>query len=304
MHQMPDFGVSTFWLPAISTEEAIEKALEEGFNTFEVTTSSLGIVGYPASPNAGVDIQECNDSFRKKLSELLKDFSSATVHACHFGVNIASVNQNTRKASWDRYLEAIQFGADIGAKTVTFQPGYRERQVDNPIETLERNIAFAKEAVKLAKRLGITIGFQNLPAGAPGSMNSREMLSRVFEAVSDPTLGLLFDTAWAIKERPLSSTNITSDFILPWFEAFVNRIIKLHIHGVLAWNPTGYLHHQPLWQDNCHDFPLLVSHIKLNGMESVPMIFKIVGKDAETALRLSKQGFRFLADLFGDTEDP
>jgi len=298
MGKIPDFGVSTFWLPAISTEEAIEKALDAGFGAFELTTSRLGIVGYPAAPTAGVDLHECSDGARKRLASLLRGFSSVTVHACHFGVNIASVNQNTRNASWDRYFETIQFGADIGAKTVTFQPGFRERQVDDPMETVERNISFGIEAVKLAKGLGITLGYQNLPAGTGGPMNSQNMLFMILDAVDDSAFGLLFDSAWAVKERPLGSKDITTDYILPWIDTFRDKIIKLHVHGVLAWNPLGYLHHQPLWQDNCHDFPLLVSHIKAKGLEDIPVIFKIVGRDVETALRLSLEGFRYLADLY------
>jgi sugar phosphate isomerase/epimerase len=297
MDHRPEFGVSTFWLQGISIEEAIERSLKQGFTAFEVTTSSLGIVGFPAKPSAGVDLFSCDKEARKVLREALSPFSSVSVHACHFGVNIASVNSDTRKASWERYFETIKFAADIGAEIVTFQPGFRERQVDEQMETVERNIEFSKEAVKLAQELGLVLGFQNLPAGARGPMNSKAMLNEIFREVDDPALGLLFDPAWAIKERALSSTDMTGEFILPWFEELGLKIIKLHVHGILACNPFGYLHHQPLWQDNCHDFPLLVSYIKRYSPR-VPLIFKIIGRDADTALRLAKEGLDYLGGLF------
>ena len=213
--------------------------------------------------------------------------------------------QNT--SAWANMIEArdgpppgwavAKFAADIGAEIVTFQPGYRERQVDEQMETVERNIEFSKEAVKLARELGLVLGYQNLPAGARGPMNSKAMLNEIFREVDDPALGLLFDPAWAIKERALSSTDMTAEFILPWFEELGLRIIKLHVHGILACNPFGYLHHQPLWQDNCHDFPLLVSYIKRYSPH-VPLIFKIIGRDADTALRLAKEGLDYLGGLF------
>jgi sugar phosphate isomerase/epimerase len=297
LNDKPDFGVSTFWLQGVSTEEAIERALRAGFSAFEVTTSSLGIVGFPAKPSAGVDLDVCNKDARKRLKKLLSAFSSVSVHACHFGVNIASVNKDTRKASWGRYLETMRFASDIGAELVTFQPGFRERQVDIQRKTVERNIEFSKEAVKLAKELGLVLGFQNLPAGARGPMNSKAMLSEIFREVDDPSLGLLFDPAWAIKERALSSADMTGEFIRPWFEELGSKMIKIHVHGVLACNPFGYLHHQPLWQDNCHDFPLLISYIKRYSPH-VPIIFKIIGRDADTALRLAKEGSGYLNSLF------
>ena len=298
MGKKPDIGISTFWLQGISTEEAIEKALRNGFTAFEVTTSTLGIVGFPAAPSAGVDLHARGDSDRKRLGELLKGFSSVSVHASHFGVNIASINEDARSASWGQYFETIGFASDIGAQIVTFQPGFRERQVDEQMETVEKNVAFAKEAVKLVRESGLLLGFQNIPGGMRGPMDSKAMLGEIFKEVGDPALGLLFDTAWAIKERALSSKNMTSDFILPWFEEFGSRIIKLHIHGVLACNPFGYLHHQPLWQDNCHDFPLLANYIRKYSPDNVPITLKIIGRDADTALHLSKEGLDYLISLF------
>lgn len=272
-------GVSSFWMPGVSLEEAINLASAKGFKSFEVVPADFqGVVGYPYTmTSAGVWLRTCSKERRSNLIKRLKEnFKIVTVHAPHLGVNIASINHGWREESIRQYIECIEFARDLGSSIVTFHPGGKTWGFNqDPKEIIQYNIEFGKKAIEYAEEYDMKMGYE---VTAPF-----ETVREIINGIASKRFGLNLDlghaAAFAARGGPSP---------LKWIEEFKDKIVEVHVHDFLSdWScgvgPDAGGAHQPLGRGNVIDWSDVIKALKDAGFQG-PFICEILAKDAPSML--------------------
>jgi len=220
-----------------------------------------------------------------------------TVHANHFGLNIAHDNNGIRAESIRQYWLAAHLAVDVGARALTFHPGFVSRAGSDPAVVLERNVAFFAEIATFCEREGIVAGVENVGSvRASGMLGlAQSELLDLIDAVGSPAFGLLLDVGWAIKTHAgkLRGRNAVEAIIEPWCELFRDRIVEVHLHGCMPTGPFEVVHHVAL----SDDLTLRPDALRqqLRSMKPMPLVFEIMASQADDVVRLAAQDADLLA---------
>ncbi len=135
----PKFSLNPF-------EESLKK-VEKEFNGWEILAEKYH-----------------NLDHRAKIKDALSTTDiEVQVHAPLNDINIASINEEMRKASVQEVKKSIELGSTIGAKIVTVHPGlYSPLSVywDGATDTAKKSL---RELQKYAEEMGVTLALENLP---------------------------------------------------------------------------------------------------------------------------------------------
>ena len=149
---------------------------------------------------------------------------SYSVHAPHYDLNIAGLNDRIRLESLRQSIEAVQFAAEIEAELVVLHPGKRTT-IEAPDEVyLKRSIESIKEVCKEAEELGLRIGLENMDVKRVHFANKPEILLSILEGVNSANMGITFDVAHA------NTCMRPADFLRP----IVDKVIHVHLSDNLG----------------------------------------------------------------------
>ena len=292
MHQLDDqLGVSTCWMPSRGETlfEAIEMAKDKGFKAFEIVPEVTPRFGHPHQVmSIGFYPGDVDKKFVEALTEAVADFSLVTVHSPNVDLNIASINPGIRQESTRQFLELIKLAHRIGANPVTFHHGQSSPNVNIDKREFERivkcNIEFAFQALELAERYDLQLGYENL--GGSTIPVEKVLLETTLERIGNPRFGLNLD----IGHLPLVGGEPKE-----WIAQFGPFIKEVHLHGTYYRGDRDLplINHSPLEMEEQFDFKEIVEHLKQEGF-SGPMIFEIFAKDIATYLEFSQSGKELL----------
>jgi len=292
MHQLDDqLGVSTCWMPSRGETlfEAIEMAKDKGFKAFEIVPEVTPRFGHPHQVmSIGFYPNDVDKKFVEALTEAVADFSLVTVHSPNVDLNIASINPGIRQESTRQFLELIELAHRIGANPVTFHHGQSSPNVNIDKREFERivkcNIEFAFQALELAERYDLQLGYENL--GGSTIPVEKVLLETTLERIGNPRFGLNLD----IGHLPLVGGEPKE-----WIAQFGPFIKEVHLHGTYYRGDRDLplINHSPLEMEEQFDFKEIVEYLKQEGF-SGPMIFEIFAKDIATYLEFSQSGKELL----------
>jgi len=123
-----------------------------------------------------------------------------TVHASFYDINLASLNPLIREASERQLLECLRLAYDLGAQTLVVHPG--ELPADYPLSLLpvarENLITGLRQALKLAKELGVALALENKARGRNrGLIQSPQDHLNLVEALNSTHCKVAFDAGHA-----------------------------------------------------------------------------------------------------------
>ena len=203
-------GVSTLCLRGMDLDEAIERTIEAGFSTFEITPITYG------GPEAFSEA-DCS-ALREKLSA----FGLVTVHSSGMG-NICSDDASERDLARARYVDMLRFAETIGGGVVTFHPGQVEQGSTKETEHAD-NVSFGKDLLDAANMDLLTLGYELFDP-------------RVAKEIGDPSFGVIFDVGHASR---LSMETDTDD-VINLIDELADQVVQFHIHGMGEENKRDHL---------------------------------------------------------------
>jgi sugar phosphate isomerase/epimerase len=287
-------------MPGVSLEEAIDLVREAGFQVFEVVTGGFdGVVGSPAVDSPGVWPRALDSVAVDRLRKRLAVFDEVVVHAGHLDVNIASDNPGIREESVQQYLQTFDLGVALGARRITFHPGFPSRINSHPDKVIARCVEFGRLVARRAADQGVLCGYENvgtIPGTSMGGLTQDQLLV-VLEAVGSSVFGLHFDVGWAVRTGGILSGGKATETVLEsWLQRFKGRIVSVHLHGVLATTPFGVLHHIPVHLDNVVDYTALMQMLA-EAAPGCPIVFEPLARHAREAIALSQKDLAFLSSI-------
>jgi sugar phosphate isomerase/epimerase len=282
-------------MPGVSLEKAIDLVRRAEFRVMEIISGSFGsVVGVPALESPGVRLSEYSVEARARLRRQVADFDEVIVHAHSLDLNIASDNAGVRGESVRQYLDVLDFGAELGAKRVTFHPGSPSRPNSAPDAVVSRCIEFAHRARDRAASHGLQAGFENVGGHGMGTGGlTLSQFREILDAVGPP-FGLHFDLGWSVRRtHPAPGQDLMATIVRPWFQVFHQRIVAVHLHGVMATAPFGILHHMPVHMDNLLDYREVMALLRASA-PGCPLVFEPLMRSAEEAVAASLRDVQLL----------
>ena len=281
-------GISSRFLPD-EHERLMDLACESGFGVFELSVGNFGAHD-PRWPRT------CDAVARERLRESLRCFSCVILRATTGGLNIASINPGQRDESIRQYLECIEFARDIGAHIVSFCPGTQTWGfVSDPRDIVDRNVAFAAEALGRVEGRGPKLAF--LSAGM-----SLEDMSAIMTAIDRDTFGVdLCVGSLAVEGGVPADANELTDRVLSWVEALRQSLAVVRLSGVHQRWHTDRLAGCPFEMNTCLDFAAIVR--KLGRIDyRGPLVLDIAAPDAASVVRHCETAMAELARLYSELE--
>lgn len=201
-------------------EKVIALACEAGFECFELSVGQFGATE-PGWPRTLLEKPETKDRLRDRLGS----FSRVIIRATEEGLNIASINPGQRSESIRQYLESLDLARDLGAEVVSFQPGGPTPGfVSDPRDIVDKNIAFAKQALKLPGSMNMV--FQSVGIGLPE-------MEAVMAGLDSDVFGVdLWAGALAAQGGPPANEMEPTNRVLTWIDTLTDRIKLVHLSGV------------------------------------------------------------------------
>jgi sugar phosphate isomerase/epimerase len=114
----------------------------------------------------------------------------------HLRANVASFDDEERRADIDRIVRHMDISAKLGVKIVTIHPGrfFGEPAEEDAARVRELNVEGFREIRQRAEELDLAIGLENLGKHNPST--AAEMLDLI-DAIDRPGIGVTFDTSHA-----------------------------------------------------------------------------------------------------------
>jgi len=169
--------------------------------SLDYTLDSLERIGakkiefYAVYPHFHIDDVELEDI--KVLKEKLKhhhlEVSCITPEQCLYPVNIAAKDVVARLRSLDVFKKTIQFGAELGARTIVALAGYGTLDEDDTY-VWTRSIDSMGLLGEFAKAHGMLIVLETSPRAYTTTHNSKDVI-RMIEQVGSPAISGMVDTA-------------------------------------------------------------------------------------------------------------
>ena len=259
-------GSSTFMMTDQPFAQTIAMLAQDGFGLECVPAYTGSLNGMPHG-SRGLD----PDTWRtvlagRDLAELkgrLSEVPFVTVHAAMSGkhTRVSSRNDDERRIGTERCLDAVRFGAAIGARNVTFHVGptgarfFEERAAERRLL-----IDFCRRAADLAGELGVTVGTEIFDY-------------QLIDEIGAANFGVLFDIGHAANVLPGSGPDDCADRVMELLQEAGDRIIQFHVHGV-RWDGRHLGDHVSLALNECIDYRRVVSHVKQRRIRA-PWIFEM-----------------------------
>jgi len=149
------------------------------------------ITGITTIRKLGLDCMELEFvqgvKMKEEMAEKVKEHSKElgivlTAHAPYF-INLNSKDSKKLKASMDRIIETARIGMLCGAKSITFHPGFMEK--DPPSEVLKRIVKAIKKIEEEMEEKGIVMDIRPETTGKPSQFGS---LSETLELCAETGL--------------------------------------------------------------------------------------------------------------------
>ena len=147
-----NFGFSTFFYPHYSLDKAIEKIIDAGVRTIEITYDLPHIA-------------ETDNQIVKKIEEWKKEGIEFSLHGPIFEVNIGSLFPEIRKQSMQRYKKAILFASKNNIDPIVVHPGYtmlNGKSESLAQKTKEFFFDDLRELCRMASNFEITLALENV----------------------------------------------------------------------------------------------------------------------------------------------
>jgi sugar phosphate isomerase/epimerase len=139
------------------------------------------------------------------------------VHAPLSDINISSFSEKVRRASVAEVVEAIQVGAELGARCVTFHPGLMSPTASlDPARIQQLAKASTKEIGKAGKEHGMPLAIENMPRMKYGAFGRPQEL---LECIEGTEVGICFDAGHAF------TAGTIDDFL-----ELTPRFVNVHLH--------------------------------------------------------------------------
>jgi len=156
------------------------------------------ITGITTIKKLGLDCMELEFvqgvKMKEEMAEKVKERSKElgivlTAHAPYF-INLNSKDPKKLKASMDRIIETARIGMYCGARSITFHPGFMEK--DPPSEVLKRIVKAIKKIKEELNERGIDMDIRPETTGKPSQFGS---LSETLELCAETGLMPCIDFA-------------------------------------------------------------------------------------------------------------
>jgi len=200
-----------------------------------------GVVQGRISPEVYLDgrwLDEASETELRGLgSRLAGEGLGVTVHGPFMDLSPGAVDEVVRRATADRFRQAIEAAALLGARAIVLHADYDDRRFDDDVDIwLGQSMKTWPEIVSIAGDAGIAIAAENIFETGP------EPLGRLVEAVGSPDFGLCLD----VGHLNIFSKASDSD----WLTGVGAYIKELHLHD----NNGGYDEHLAVGRGSI-DFP-------------------------------------------------
>jgi len=203
---------------------------------------------------AGSDLDE--------LRERLCDVPFVTVHAAMGAkhTRASSPDETERAIGIERCLDAVRFGAAVGARNVTFHVGPTDgRFFEERAQERDLLVDFCRQAADLAGELGVTVGTEVFDY-------------QLIDKVGADNFGILFDIGHAANVLP-GAPDECGDRVMELLQEAGDRIIEFHVHGV-RWDGQNLADHVSLARSECVDFGRIVRFVKERRV-TAPWVFEM-----------------------------
>ena len=253
-----EVGVSTLWMPTdqkggLTLFEALERVKRRGFRTVELVPGRFPRASYPNDrTSVGFYPDSVGERFMEKLTEVLTDFNTVTVHSPHMELNIASLNDGIREESLRQFYQCVDIGKRLGADVVTFHHGGAVNGTNPRLEKIiDYNVQFGREALRRAGDTDIQLGFEIL--GGALADREFELLKETILRIGSDKFGINLD---------VGHVNIVNGGnAVEWAREFGDSVKEIHLHGTYyrSDREPGFTTHSPVSQEDCIIFEDLFS---------------------------------------------
>lgn len=156
-------GITYTYLWALPLEDAVNRLADLGFTHVEIITTPPHCL-----PSA------MDRSARRRMKRLLETggLTLMALNPPSLDMNVASLNDDLRKASVQQILDNIELAADLGARIVITNIGRRHPLIPAPFEyTWDLAKPGLETCAALAERLDVVLTIENVPSlfGATGA---------------------------------------------------------------------------------------------------------------------------------------
>ena len=156
----------------------------------------------------------------KEMEDIFGNFKGVkSVHGLFFDLSIASIDDDIRNISIERYLQSLEVANAIKAKTIVFHTGneatikHRKFQQDYS----DDSIKFWKNYITPFENAGIVAVQENV------SENTYEPILRIIDAVNSEFLKASLD---------VGHVNVHSDRpVVDWIQGYGKNLKHLHLHN-------------------------------------------------------------------------
>jgi len=149
-------------------------------------------------------IDDGDHALTQPVIEKLLEYSSSygyeyTVHAPYTDINIASLNPYIREASVKAVETSLENARRLGAKTVTFHPGFRGAlDIFYPERTTRATHESIRRIMYRARNLGVSVAIENMfPSPFSALPYSVEEFEEIFSMPEFSDLGFTLDIGHA-----------------------------------------------------------------------------------------------------------
>lgn len=142
---------------------------------------------------------------------------AVTIHAVFLDLNPGALDASIREATRRRFQQVFQAAEILKPRVIVFHPGFDElRYGDSRAAWLKNSIAFWREFLPHARKLGCTIAVENIFEKEPSTL--RELL----EAIDDPCFRHCFDVGhWNL---------FATVEMEEWFAELGHFMAEIHLH--------------------------------------------------------------------------
>lgn len=302
---MMKFGLLTAILDGWSFEEAVDTAVEMGFECLEVACWPAGKAERRYAGVSHIDAERvlADDEYAKYVKGYVEK-KGMTISSLAFYPNTMDPDLTKRTAAIEHLKALIKASSKLGVGMVTTFIGRDQHK------TVEENIELFKDIwpglIKLAEENNVKVAIENCPMlfGAdqwPGGQNlmcTPEIFRRLFEIIPSPNFGLNFDPSHYVWQQ--------LDYIKTIYE-FKDRIFHVHFKdiklypeklaecGVLAY-PLDYMSPKipGLGDVNWAAFISALNDIRFNGCAVIEVEDKAFESCREDILKSIRQSKHYL----------